>query len=175
VALYFLDKIMEYDKSKYKEAYISFGYTGIQLFSPNELDEVQLGYAVQPNGKSLAGTKHDDWKNSWLVIGKTTDCGDPIFVDLLSDDLMVFTASHGQGAWEAELIASSYSGFFKVIKEFSKLAMGRSNPRELERNPMTQVEYDAFISFASEAASVLDTYFWELLVSDEEEGIGPEI
>jgi hypothetical protein len=40
---------------------------------------------------------------------------------------------------------------------------------------MTQVEYNEFISFTSETASISDTYFWELLVSDEEGGIGPEI
>lgn len=166
---------MEYDKSMFKEVDISFGYTGIQLFAQNELDEAQLGYAVHPSGNSLTGNKHGDWKESWLVIGKTTDCGDPIFVDLSSDKLMVFTASHGQGAWEAELISNSYNGFLKVIEKFSNLAKSRSHPGGLERNPMTQVEYDDFISFASETASVSDAYFWELLVLDEEEGIGPEI
>jgi hypothetical protein len=93
----------------------------------------------------------------------------------VSNELMVFTASHGQGSWEPELISISYNGFLKVMEKFGNLAKSRSHPAELENNPMTQVEYNEFISFTSETASISDTYFWELLVSDEEEGIGPEI
>ncbi|WP_114695827.1 hypothetical protein [Motiliproteus coralliicola] len=166
---------MEYDKSKFKSMDVSFGYTGIKLFDPSELDKAQLGYSVHPNGEPLTGMEQGDWQESWVVIGHITDCGDPIFVDISTDDLVVFTATHGRGFWVAELISSSYYSFLAVMDKFLKLSQDRSFPVELENNPMTRAEYDEFVSFVSDTAKISDTFFWELLVSDEESGIGPEI
>lgn len=77
---------------------VTIGYTIIYLFAEAELSEGQKGYSVEPNGKSLVGEKDGEWKSSWLVIGFEELCGDPIFVDLDSEHLPVFTAVHGIGS-----------------------------------------------------------------------------
>ena len=166
---------MNYDLSRFKKQEVSFGYTGIKLFAPEEINEAQLGYSVHPNGESLVGNEDGDWQSTWIVIGHTTDLGDPIFVDTCTEHLPVFIAMHGQGCWESQIISHSYQAFLKVMAQFSELSFGREYPTKLEGKPMTQQEYDDFISYVRDTAEIQDPYFWELLVSDEEAGIGPEI
>ena len=166
---------MGYDTSKFKEFEVSFGYSGIKLVAPTEIEDLQLGYSIHPDGESLVGEKEGDWQSTWIVIGNTTDLGDPIFVDTCTDDMPVFTAIHGQSYWAPELIADSYESFLNVMSQFSKVASKREHPEKLENNPMTQKEYDDFIEYVRDTTKLQDTYFWELLISDEEAGIGPEI
>lgn len=68
---------------------VSIGYRIVTLFSSNELGEAQLGYSVDINGQSLAGTGDGDWHPSWLVIGNEDETGDPIFIDTDDDQFPV--------------------------------------------------------------------------------------
>ena len=150
---------MEYDTSKFKGLEVSFGFTGIKLFDNTEIGDAQLGYSIHPSGESLTGSEEGDWKDFWLVIGHTTDCGDPIFVDISTKEMEVFTAIHGRGYWSPTSIAKSYSGFLAIMDKFAELSIGREYPTRLDSNPMTQTEFDKFISFASDAAEISDTLF----------------
>lgn len=166
---------MDYNKSQLKELDVSFGYNGIKLFPADRIEKEQLGYSIHPNGESLVGSEEGDWQSTWIVIGHTTDLGEPIFVDTCSEDLPVFTAMHGQGSWEPVIIADTYQALLNIMGEFSKLSKNRENPKQLENSPVTQEEYDNFISYVRNSAQISDIYFWELLASDEKAGIGPEI
>lgn len=152
---------------------VSIGYTGIELFGPNEIDENQVGYSVSGDGKSLIGTSEGDWRKEWIVIGRELCCGDPIFIDASEPELPVYTAMHGEGDWMPNLISSSYNGLLKIIEQLRKVAAGREDPDSMEAHPMTQKEYDAFLAKTAKLGGLDDCFFWALMVSDEEAGIGP--
>ena len=59
---------------------VSYGCGGIKLFSAAEVEDGQIGYE--------------------------TACGDPLFTDIDAATLPVFTAIHGQGAWE--IVSTSF-------------------------------------------------------------------
>src|SRR5215204_4410547 len=119
---------------------VSLGYRTVLLFPVAELEEAQLGYSVGDAGETLAGENESDWKSSWLVIGYEDLIGDPIFIDLNTQELPVFTAAHGEGAWNPELIASSFEGFIKALEEIKRVSDTRRNPVQLERNQLSDVE-----------------------------------
>jgi len=79
---------------------VSFGCGGIKLFSLAEIENGQLGYSVAPDGRSLCSGETGAWQPNWVVIGYETACGDPLFIDIRGAALPVFTAIHGEGAWE---------------------------------------------------------------------------
>lgn len=153
---------------------ISLGYSGITLYASDDLHEAQLGYSRLPDGTSLTGQDPGDWREEWVVIGNEQTCGDPIFVDTSGKLLPVFTAMHGVGSWDPRMVAESYEGFLRIIERFSKVAIGREHPVALEAKPMTRVEFDEFMAFASVHSGADDNTFWGLLVSDQEAGIGPD-
>ncbi|WP_445613698.1 hypothetical protein [Geobacillus sp. YF-1] len=84
----------------------------VYIFSPDEIDNAQIGYSIDLRGNSLTGENKGDWKGAWLVIGHDLEVGDPIFVDLSSPNYPVFTAKHGLGYWEAVLLSESLFLFF---------------------------------------------------------------
>jgi len=154
---------------------VSIGYTGIELVDEKDLDKNQVGYSNLPNGESLIGKENGDWKKDWVVIGYETGCGDPIFIDTSDPNFPVYTALHGEGNWNPNLISSTYHGFLQIIEKLKILATDREYPTKMEEKPMTQKEYDEFILFASDRGGLESAFFWELLVSDDNAGIGPEI
>lgn len=66
-----------------------------------------MGYARADDGTSFVTGKPGDWQRQWLVIGRDTLLGEPLFVDLSTAELAVFTAAHGQGVWRPDPIAAS--------------------------------------------------------------------
>ena len=115
----------------------------VTLLSADELGEAQIGYGVGPHGEALDGDAPGDWKRSWLVVAREGLLGDPIFVDLESDGLRVFTAMHGAGAWEPEQIALLLRASSKPCEKSSASRHGRGNPVELERNPLPDSERES--------------------------------
>lgn len=83
---------------------VNAGDLTFALVEPAELGDAQLGYGVGPGGEDLTGGA-GAWSPAWLVIGTEEDLGDPLFVELSSADLPVFTAAHGSGTWEPVEIA----------------------------------------------------------------------
>nr|WP_319394728.1 hypothetical protein [uncultured Desulfobacter sp.] len=120
------------------------------------------------------GKEQGDWLSPWAVIGRDSSFGDPIFIDSSNSNFPVYTAAHGEGIWSPELISGTYADFLLVIEKLETLAANRRNPVEMQKNPMTQEEYDSFINFVSANAELTDTAYWEILVADDEAGIGPK-
>lgn len=140
---------------------VSLGYKTVTLFKANQLVKAQLGYSVDPNGKSLCGSEEGDWQNTWLVIADEDLCGDPIFTDLASDKLPVYTAMHGEGSWEPVLIAESFSNFVLALEQIQALSKGRKNPVALEKNPLPKAEATAAIARIKQDNSNAEPDFWE--------------
>jgi hypothetical protein len=140
---------------------VSLGYRTVLLFPVADLEGAQLGYTVGDAGETLAGENEGDWKSSWLVIGHEDLIGDPIFVDLNTQELPVFTAAHGEGAWKPELIASSFEGFIKALEEIERVSDMRRNPVQLERNQLSDVERERVLRRIAELNGNASLEFWQ--------------
>lgn len=142
-------KTYELLSAKFPLTAVAIGYWGIELVPSDRLPAAQLGYGILPKGveRDTSG-----WKKSWLVIGRETLCGDPVFIETKEPVLPVYTAAHGTGFWEPQLIAPSSIAFFELIAQLTELANGRENPVALEKNPIPQKELQRF-------RKVLSAYF----------------
>lgn len=105
---------------------VSFGYTGIHIYQPEELKEAQVGYPIGPGGNSVVNDAAGSWQRNWIVIGCKALCGDPIFVDVSVEDCPVYTAIHGEGSWTPNLIADNIEGFSKALKSVATIASDRA-------------------------------------------------
>jgi len=139
---------------------IEFGVGGVSLFKESEVEAGQIGYSVAPDGSSLCG-KDGAWQPNWIVIGTETACGDPLIVDTADPALPVLADFHGRGEWEPARIAISIEAFVLSLKEFARIARGRTTPAERDANPVTETERDDFfnrVSSANEGRAEMD--FW---------------
>jgi hypothetical protein len=146
---------------------VSYGIGGIWMASLEELHEFQLGYSRTPDGRLGTGAQ-GEWKKEWIAIGHETSMGDPIILDV--DTMRVMTASHGEGEWTPELIATSLEGYRAALKELRRLANGRKDPVQLEANPLPARERETALSRIAQANPGLDLFFWEMQLGDEENG-----
>lgn len=144
---------------------VSYGCGGVRLFSAGELADGQIGYSVAPDGSSLCSGEAGAWQPNWVVIGNETACGDPLFVDIRATTLPVFTAMHGEGAWEPVQVAVSIEAFAMCIEEFSRISVGRSNPVEREANPVGEDERTDFLRRIAELNHTSNApEFWDVLL-----------
>ena len=144
---------------------VSYGSGGIKLLGADEIERRQIGYSVAPDGKSLCSRAHGAWRSNWIVIGHETACGDPIFVDTDEPTLPVFTALHGESAWEPQPVAISIAVFARAFEELARTAKGRSNPLERENNPLSDSERDAFLRRVAELNDgQFEPDFWAALL-----------
>lgn len=125
---------------------LSFGSGGIKLFTVSEIQEGQIGYSVDRDGRSLCGNAPGDWRLLWLTIGYDTGLGDPILIDSSKPSLPVFTAIRGDGSWNPMQIAVSLEAFCKIFLEFARIAKGRESPTGAESNPLTVAEIESFLA-----------------------------
>ncbi len=140
---------------------VSFGYQTVTLFPADELEEAQVGYSLGESGEDFTGENAGDWKRSWLVIAYEDSLGEPFFVDLSAQELPVYTAAHGEGVWNPMMVASSFTGFIEALKEVERVSKGRSNPVELERNPLSDIERERVLSKIAELNGNASLEFWE--------------
>ena len=144
---------------------VSYGSGGIKLFGAGELENAQLGYSVALDGNSLCSGESGAWQPNWVVIGYETGLGDPLFVDTDLATLPVFTAIHGEGAWEPVLVASSVEAFGMCIGEFARISEGRSNPVQCEANPVSDEERTLFLRRVADLnQSSKAPEFWSVLL-----------
>jgi hypothetical protein len=143
---------------------LSIGYSDINLSSLSQLDKHQIGYSKDPSGKSLVTGVEGDWKEEWRVIG-WDGLGDPIFVDLKSENLEVFSAVHGQGVWEPYRISDSLGKFAQIFSKLRELAKDRENPVSLEKKPMSHEEANNFLDFVMRNNPDSDISFWEAVIA----------
>ncbi|CAM4159036.1 hypothetical protein BAMA_11705 [Bacillus manliponensis] len=88
----------------------------IELFNSMEIEEGQIGYSIDLDGRKLTWEKDGDWREEWVVIGLDSYVGDPIFVDTNDKKCPVYTAEHGEGFWEPICIAESIEDIIREIK-----------------------------------------------------------
>jgi hypothetical protein len=64
-------------------------------------------------------------------------------------------------------VALSFEAFAKCFREFSRIAAGRSNPVELEANPLLDSERNAFLRRVDELnEKEFDPAFWEVMLTE---------
>jgi len=144
---------------------VSFGVGGLLLFEAAEVDARQVGYSVAPDGSSLCGGS-GRWRPTWIVIGYETACGDPLFIDTSDPALPVFTAVHGEGMWNPVKIAVSAETFLESMKEFARIAVGRSNPVEQDQNPLSDDERNEFLARVTALnEGQIEAEFWDVLLT----------
>ena len=102
------EKILEFLKSVPNKS------DKLNFFEPNRLEEEQIGYSINPNGKSLISSDSGSWQPEWIVIGND-DLGDPIIVDTNTASLKVLSAPHGEGSWTPFVIADSLDSLTNII------------------------------------------------------------
>ena len=136
---------------------ISYGYRTVTLFSESELEEEQLAYRIN----AVTAEIDEEWKESWLVIGREDLLGKPLFTDLLTEELPVYTTADGEGKWKPELVAISFKGFIKSLLEVYRVSNGRSYPAELERNPLPDDEREKVLNNIAELNGDASLEFWE--------------
>jgi hypothetical protein len=82
-------------------------YGSLELVPARFLAESHEGVALNSNGRLRAG-----WRGHWIIIAKAG--GDPYVVNASKPDLPVFTDTHGVGAWQPKLVASSLVNFIET-------------------------------------------------------------
>ena len=145
---------------------ISLGYREINFIQPDNLDDEQIGYSIDPNGNSLITGNDRDWQEEWLVIA-TNDLGDPLFVDVSSPNFTVLSAQHGEGNWEPFVIAEGLDNLKDIISLLEKLSVKRTNPVEFEKLPITDKERRNFLTQIREQNPGAEISFWENFVENE--------
>ena len=101
---------------------IFFGFDGFSIAQVSTLNELQLGYSIGPDGEDLTGENEGDWQSNWVVIGNSTDVGDPFFVDTRQIELPVYTSMHGMGEWIPESVATSLSSFLQALSYLNDIS-----------------------------------------------------
>ncbi len=150
-----------------RKTVVAIGYSEIHLVSPAEIENLQTGFSVKPDGQDRTGECEGDWLKEWTVIGYDGLIGDPIFVDSSNPQFPVYTAAHGQGHWEADLVSGTFGGFLQILERLRVLSVGRDNPVALENNPLPKEDITRFLDFASEVGDLEDTSFWELILEND--------
>ena len=133
---------------------ISIGYFGVELDKVEDIPQAQRGYGGE------------DWKPSWLVIGRDSSVGDPVFLDTSDSEFPVFTAVHGQGDWDALPIAPSVEAFFAILERLRALSARRESPVALEQHPISEREAQGFLAFVGEFVDGETPFFWRQFVED---------
>lgn len=143
---------------------VSFGSGGLHLYSLDEIEGGQIGYAVASDGSSLC-TGEGGWNPNWLVIGFDMWAGDPLLIDMNDPTLPVLRDFNGTGKWNPVKIASSLESFLSTFRDFALLAKGRGTPVELETNPLSSNERAGFLARIPDLNNGQVTRnFWEALI-----------
>lgn len=140
---------------------VNLGYMTVHVHGVNELEEAQIGYSVDPSGTSLVDHETGSWQTQWVVIGYEDSCGDPIFIDSETEGFPVYTAMHGSGTWEPNLIATGLGNFAAAVREVARVAEGRENPVQLEANPIAPDERAKVMQRIQRHNPGIDPTFWE--------------
>ena len=145
---------------------VSLGYRELTLVPPGELDAAQVGYRVAPDGADLTGEADGDWRAEWLVVGHDELAGDPLFVDTRDPALPVYTAVHGEGAWEPELVSTSFQRFAAALGLLRGVAAGREDPTALEASPVPEAERERVVRAIAEQDPKAGIAYWEAWLED---------
>lgn len=140
---------------------VSMGYQTIVFFNEKEIEEGQIGYSRDEKGNDLTGNKEEDWKSNWIVIGYDELLGDPIFIDIKDNDFPVYTAMHGLGYWEPEILASKFSSFVASLEIIIEVSKNRENPVALSNNKLSFFERRNIIKKIKNINPSTQSGFWK--------------
>lgn len=140
---------------------VSLGHTAVRVHGVDELEEAQIGYSIDTSGASLVDGEPGSWQRQWVVVGYEDGCGDPIFIDAETEGFPVYTAMHGTGNWEPNLIATGLRNFALAMREVATVAKGRENPVQLEANPLAPVERAIVLDKIQQQNPGIEPAFWE--------------
>jgi hypothetical protein len=147
---------------------VSFGYGGLKLYSPDEIDQAQVGYSRDPQGESLCDGAAGSWNAKWIVIGDDTLSGDPLILDTGTPALAVMTDMPGEGFWNPRTIAASLDAFGFALKIMQKHSVGRETPVQLEENPLSAEECEKSLqAIKSKNNGEIDLEFWSLIIASD--------
>jgi len=135
---------------------LEFGSGGISFIAPSALAGEQKHY------------QGPDWNKNWVVVATDTINGDPIFIDQSKVELPVFTAMHGEGAWEPAPVADSWKQFVAALEFARPYTAGRENPVALEKAPLSAAEQQALANGLEVILGERLPYFWMLLFMQPE-------
>ena len=145
---------------------ISIGFSEINILKLENIKKGQIGYSLTKNWKSLIGKNNGDWKKNWIVIA-TDDIDDPIFVDIEKSYLPVYTAEHGNGRWEEINIAISIENFGQILHDLKNLSIERENPNKMDKNPISDLELENFLSKTKNDNKGMNTEYWETFLEND--------
>jgi hypothetical protein len=135
---------------------VSYGFGGIELIDAADLEAAQEGYTGE------------GWNDSWLVIGRDTLEGDPLFTDLDDPQLPVYTAMHGEGEWDPDPVATTLDAFFAALTALAAIAEGREFPVALDENPLSEDERTQFLQAVGAANPGIDLSYWEQTIAADD-------
>ncbi len=101
------------DKCDITDVY--FGFSGFRLIPHEDLEDVQLGYKLDPDGEEVTGEADGDWHASWYVFARDLTLDDPVFVDLSQEQLPVYTADRETEEWDPEPVSDSLENFIRSL------------------------------------------------------------
>ena len=101
------------------------------------------------------------------MIGYEDGCGDPIFIDTSGDGFPVYTAMHGTGRWEPELIATTLTGLKGALEIMAAISAGREYPVALAANPITPELQSRTLKEIARINPAADMSFWQLWMTSE--------
>jgi hypothetical protein len=144
---------------------LSLGSSEINFLRSNGLEDGQEGYSFDQNGESLITGQNGDWQENWIVIA-TDYVGDPIFVDTTSPALMVLSAAHGETTWDPLIIADSLDKFKDIISILATISKNRSNPVDLEKDPVNDDERSAVLKAIKNISPHSEIGYWEIFLEN---------
>lgn len=164
-----MQEIIDAIKSRgLKEVY--FGSNGFSIADVSSINDIQLGYRVHPDGTDLTGSNEGDWRKGWIVIGTDTEVGDPFFVDTNEPSLPVYTAMHGMGEWNAELVATSLPSFLETLSYLSGLSKQEFARIDPDENTITDTkELSAIEKKLHEISG--EKYYWQNFIEQHQEWV----
>lgn len=164
-----MHEILETIKSKsLKEVF--FGSSGFSIADEASIKDLQLGYSVHPDGSDLSGSNEGDWQKSWIVIGTDTEVGDPFFVDTNEPSLPVYTAMHGVGEWNAELVSTSLSSFLEALAYLNGIS--KQDFAQIEPDKNTITDLNELIELNEKLQEISgERFYWQNFIAQHQEWV----
>jgi len=136
--------------------------------APHELERAQVGYALDPEGRSLTSSEEGAWQPEWVVIGYTPLVGDPIIVDLGEAKQPVSYLMHGMGEWGAgSYIAGSIGQLQKALEKVNRWIAQKKGQADNRKLPIavTRSELDKLVAEIVAEDEYADVEIWEMMLA----------
>lgn len=135
---------------------ITVGLSDIHLYAKNEIEDAQIGYSKDGNGKKL-----ENWiGDNFLVIGHDSCCGDPIIVDLNEEKLPVYSMFHDDYS-SLQKITNSFKEYINILNEIEEVDLSDAEKslaliEDIKNNNIEEDYFESLIKSAYEFLNDLD-------------------